>query len=214
MDHELDFLVTICLGYGDGGDVIVTTEVSEEEYELLKQCCLEDSEIEEFEGLEALYERVVEAAKDESECCEPDDEEDIEYDDAYYTVAIPDEIYDAVKVDAVVKEIAEAEEGLNRVFAVDGIFFVISEGKILTMSADAGNSPHGWFPTIEVDDFGELCYEWEGEWINLYENVCNCGEEPGSYDSLSADDWVRILGNLDDFVVEPDEECEKDEDDD
>jgi hypothetical protein len=96
---ELEFWVTICLGHGDGGDVTVTIEVTDEEYELLKQCCREDEEIDGFEGLEALYERVVDYAKGESECCEPDDCEDIDYDDAYYRVAMPDEIYEQVNAE-------------------------------------------------------------------------------------------------------------------
>ena len=94
---ELEFWVTICLGHGDGGDVTVTIDVTDEEYELLKQCCRDDEEIEGYEGLEDLYERVVAAAKDKSECCEPDDCEDIDYDEAYYTVAMPQVIYDEVQ---------------------------------------------------------------------------------------------------------------------
>ena len=94
---ELEFWVTICLGHGDGGDVAVTLDVTEAEYELLKQCCRDDEEIEGYEGLEDLYERVVAAAEDESECCEPDNCEDIDYDDVSYTIAIPDEIYTEVQ---------------------------------------------------------------------------------------------------------------------
>ena len=94
---ELEFLVTICLGQGDGGDVTVTIDVTDEEYELLKQCCREYEDIGSFEGLENLYERIVAAAKDESEYCEPDDEDDIDYDDAYYTVAMPQVIYNEVQ---------------------------------------------------------------------------------------------------------------------
>ena len=88
---ELEFWVTICLGHGDGGDV------ARKEYELLKQCCRDEEDIECYEGLEDLYERVVAAAKDESECCEPEDGEDIDYDDASYTVTIPDKICNEVQ---------------------------------------------------------------------------------------------------------------------
>ena len=94
---ELEFWVTICLGHGDGGDVTITIDVTDEEYELLKQCCREYEDIDSFEGLENLYERIVAAAKDESEYCEPDDEDDIDYDDAYYTVAMPQVIYNEVQ---------------------------------------------------------------------------------------------------------------------
>ena len=75
----------------------VEVDVSDEEYELLKQCCRDDEEIDGYEGLEDLYERIADYAKDESECCEPDDCEDIEYDDAYYRVAMPQVIYDEVQ---------------------------------------------------------------------------------------------------------------------
>ena len=94
---ELEFWVTICLGHGDGGDVAVTVDVARKEYELLKQCCREDEDIDGFEGLEDLYERIVAAARDESEYCEPDDCEEIDYDEASYTVAIPDIIYNEVQ---------------------------------------------------------------------------------------------------------------------
>ena len=76
---------------------LIEVDVSDKEYELLKQCCRDDEEIDGYEGLEDLYERIVEYAKDESECCEPDDCEDIDYDDAYYTVAMPQVIYDEVQ---------------------------------------------------------------------------------------------------------------------
>ena len=75
----------------------VTLDVTDAEYELLKQCCRDDEEIEGYEGLEDLYERIVAAARDESECCEPDDCEEIDYNEASYTVAIPDIIYNEVQ---------------------------------------------------------------------------------------------------------------------
>ena len=96
---ELEFWVTICLGHGDGGDVAVTLDVSDAEYELLKQCCRDDEEVEGYKGLGDLYDHVVVAAKDESESCKPDDCEDIDYDDASYSVAIPDVIYNEVNAE-------------------------------------------------------------------------------------------------------------------
>lgn len=75
----------------------MTVDVSRKEYELLKQCCRDDEEIEGYEGLEDLYKCVVAAAKDESECCEPDDCEDIDYDNVSYIVGIPDKIYNEVQ---------------------------------------------------------------------------------------------------------------------
>lgn len=49
---SLEFLVTICLGGGDGGDVCVDVDVTDEEFELLKECCREGSDIEGYDGLE------------------------------------------------------------------------------------------------------------------------------------------------------------------
>ena len=91
---KLEFWVTICLGHGDSGDVTVEVDVSDEEYELLKQCGRENEEIEYFDGLEDLYERVVEEVKEESKSCEPDSCEDIDYDDADYTVAVPQAVFE------------------------------------------------------------------------------------------------------------------------
>ena len=91
---ELDFIVTICLGHGDGGDIIVTVDVTEEEYALLVECCREDDEISSYEGLEDLYDRIVEEAKDESQSCQPEDEDEIDYDDACYRVDFPDQVYE------------------------------------------------------------------------------------------------------------------------
>ena len=92
---KLEFTVSICLGHGDGGDILVELDVTNKEYKLLKECCRENEEIESFEGLEELYKRIVAEARGESEFCDPDDC-DIDYDDADYVVEFPDEIYDAV----------------------------------------------------------------------------------------------------------------------
>lgn len=48
---------------------------------------------------------------------------------------------------------------------------------------------------IELDS--GLYYEWEGEYIDLYENICECGEAPDSFDYISTAEWVEILENLD-----------------
>lgn len=90
---EMDFLVTICLGHSDGGDVVVSVDVTEEEYKLLVACCRDGDEIDVYDGLDNLYDRIVEAAKDESAVCDPDEEE-IDYDDAYYRVDFPEQVYE------------------------------------------------------------------------------------------------------------------------
>ena len=108
---ELEFPVMICLGGGDGGEVSVCVEVTDEEYELLIQCCREDAEIDGYDGLESLYDRIAEAARDEDECCSSDDEEeDTYYDDAYYMISFPDEICIAAESDTEEDEESESNE--------------------------------------------------------------------------------------------------------
>ena len=46
-----------------------------------------------------------------------------------------------------------------------------------------------------------LYYEWEGEYIDLHDNICHTGEARGSYDSMSNEEWVTLLENIDDHIV-------------
>lgn len=55
---------------------------------------------------------------------------------------------------------------------------------------------------FELDD--DLYYEWEGEYIHFFSNICDCGEAPGNYDNISIADWVEILENLDSHFVTAD----------
>ena len=48
----------------------------------------------------------------------------------------------------------------------------------------------------------ELYYEWEGEWIPFYDNICETGESRGYYDNLSDEDWIEILENIREHKVE------------
>ena len=50
-------------------------------------------------------------------------------------------------------------------------------------------------------DHNTLYYEWEGEFIDLYDNICECGEESISTGYLSEDEWIDILENLDIYAV-------------
>ena len=52
---------------------------------------------------------------------------------------------------------------------------------------------------LDLDD--DLYYEWEGELITLYDNIVDIGEEPGYYDSLTDEEWVDILENIEKYVV-------------
>ena len=51
-------------------------------------------------------------------------------------------------------------------------------------------------------DSDTLYYEWEGDWIPFYDNICETGEGRGYYDSLSDDEWIKILENIIDHKVE------------
>ena len=53
-------------------------------------------------------------------------------------------------------------------------------------------------------DSDTLYYEWEGEFIEFYDNICETGEERGYFDSISDAEWVRILENIDDHIVTAD----------
>lgn len=49
-----------------------------------------------------------------------------------------------------------------------------------------------------------LYYEWEGEYIDFHDNVADTGEARGCYDSLSDEDWIELLQNIDEHIVTPD----------
>lgn len=50
-------------------------------------------------------------------------------------------------------------------------------------------------------DSDTLYYEWEGEYIEFYDNIRGCGVRRGYYDSLSDGDWIEILENIDEHIV-------------
>ncbi len=86
--YMLDFPVTLCLESGDEEDVTATVDVSEEEYQLLKECCRDGEEPDAFDGLEDLCRRVEEAAREESDG-----------DVKSCIIGMPDEIYGAADED-------------------------------------------------------------------------------------------------------------------
>lgn len=96
--RSFDFEVTLCLGGGDGGDVLVNVDVTEEEYELLKKCYRDDIGVCDCDGLEDLCQRVEEAAKDENEFCmaDLDVDEEIDYNSISYMISIPAEVAEEV----------------------------------------------------------------------------------------------------------------------
>lgn len=46
-----------------------------------------------------------------------------------------------------------------------------------------------------------LYYEWEGEYIDLHDNICETGEERGYYENLSDDEWLEILIDIEKHIV-------------
>lgn len=95
---ELEFSVSISLGPHRSGDVTAEVEVSEEEYEALKQCCREEDEICDYPELENLYERIIAQVKEDDGIweCEDSDEE-LDPEDAEFAIQMPDDFYDAVE---------------------------------------------------------------------------------------------------------------------
>lgn len=50
----------------------------------------------------------------------------------------------------------------------------------------------------------ELYYEWEDIFVHFYNNIWECGEDRGTYEDLTVEEWIEILENIDDHVVTAD----------
>ena len=50
-------------------------------------------------------------------------------------------------------------------------------------------------------EHGKLYYEWEGDYIEFFDNICDTGEARGYYEKLSDDEWIEILENIEDHIV-------------
>ena len=48
---------------------------------------------------------------------------------------------------------------------------------------------------------GSVYYEWEGVYIDLYDNVIETGEKMGSYESFPPEEWISILEDIDSYIV-------------
>ena len=65
-------------------------------------------------------------------------------------------------------------------------------------------SVNDFYDAFERDpwcDPGCLYYKWEGEYIDLYDNICECGENWEDEGSYYIEEWVDILENIDDYLV-------------
>ena len=49
-----------------------------------------------------------------------------------------------------------------------------------------------------------LYYEWEGEFIDLHDNIAETGQQRGYYENLSDSEWIEILQDIDKHIVTPD----------
>ena len=79
--------------------------------------------------------------------------------------------------------------------------------KKIKKKIESGKTP---FETMDdfVDALGRygldsngLYYEWEGEYIDLYENICDVGTAIQLYDSADEELWIKILENIDEHIV-------------
>ena len=59
------------------------------------------------------------------------------------------------------------------------------------------------FPIYDLDP-DSLYYEWEGEYIEALDNIYETGEPRGTYSDNDDYDWLEILENLDNYLVETD----------
>ena len=70
----------------------------------------------------------------------------------------------------------------------------------------------GKTPFATIEDFASvvgryglesdcLYYQWEGEYIDLHDNICETGESRGSYDSMDDNEWIELLQNIDEHIV-------------
>ena len=46
-----------------------------------------------------------------------------------------------------------------------------------------------------------LYYEWEGEFIDLHDNIAETGDSRGSCDNMSNEEWIELLENIDKHIV-------------
>ena len=115
---------------------------------------------------------------------------ELHFDSDFFSEAL--ENCDFEDVESYMEE-SEDEESLN-------IFRKLQE------EVESGNTP---FSTMEslvrkincFDLDSDLHYIWEGEFIHFYENICDTGELPGYFDSIDDAEWIRILENIDNYIV-------------
>ena len=93
-NYLIEFPVTVCMGQGDGGDVLVEVAVTSEEFIELLNCYREDSEISDCRALDSLVSRIEDAATDEAEIAAEELNEELDCSEASCIIAFPEDIPD------------------------------------------------------------------------------------------------------------------------
>ena len=117
---ELDFNVDISVNKWESGEVVVTVPVSLDQLKLLARCAFENEDIDGYKGLEALAERITEAAISEAqddweETDEGDEFEDLS--DASCSIANPldGEEYNVFLADCIAEHAKDNKGDINAV---------------------------------------------------------------------------------------------------
>lgn len=114
-----------------------------------------------------------------------------------------DEVYestdgDAEAIDEYIDEMDEDDEEceiLQKVWKK-----IKSDAKKKSFPFDDISSVVESFKRVGLDE-DSLYYEWEGEIIDFYDNICETGAGKGEYDGLPDSEWLYILTNLDQYIV-------------
>ena len=91
-NYLIEFPVTVCMGHGDGGDVLVEVPVTSDEFIDLLNCYREDTEISDCENLENLVSRIESAAADEAETAAEELDDELDCSEASYIISFPEDI--------------------------------------------------------------------------------------------------------------------------
>ena len=73
----------------------------------------------------------------------------------------------------------------------------IESGKTPFDSMDAFVDALGRY---DMDSDG-LYYEWEGEYLEVYDTFTGAGMPRGTYESMSDEEWIDLLEHIDDHIV-------------
>ena len=110
----------------------------------------------------------------------------------------PDEYnLDSEEAFDVFDEDTEDEKELKTIEILKKLQAIVKTDETLFNSVNAMASV---FETIGLDP-NSIYYKWEDCYIDLYENVWDCGEERGAFSGYDDYDWLEVLENLDKYRV-------------